>query len=423
VICGKRRIVLSTLGSLGDLHPIMGLALALKARGHDVVLATSEFYGAKIESAGLTFSALRPLAVPDDSQMLRQVLDSRKGPEFLIRTLLLPHLRDMYDDLARATDGADFLVSGEVVLAAPLVAEKHGLPWAAAILAPFSFFSAHDPSTVPFLPFGELLTRAPAFVQHIMLSLATFATRDWGEPIDALRRTLGLRPTTHPLLRDRFSPFLNLALFSDVLGGPQPDWPANTVQGGFVFYDEPLDRATVNRELDTFLAQGPPPIIFTLGSAAVMDAGCFFEESAAAARLLGRRALLLMGKNPPPAGQSRELLTTDYAPYSGVFPRSACVVHQGGVGTTAQALSAGIPQLVMPYAFDQPDNAARVVRIGAGRSIGRQRYQAARVAQQLSELLGTPNYDQRARQLRQHIQAQDGVSVACDAIESVIARR
>ena len=136
-----RRIVLSTLGSLGDLHPVMRLALGLQARGHDVVLATSEFYREKVLAAGIEFSALRPLESPDDPQMLRRVLDSRAGPEYLIRTLLLPHIEAMYEDMLRVTEGADFLISGEVVLAAPLVAEKRELPWAAAILAPFSFFT------------------------------------------------------------------------------------------------------------------------------------------------------------------------------------------------------------------------------------------------------------------------------------------
>src|ERR1700730_12262626 len=226
---GPRRIVLSTLGSLGDLHPILGLALELQTRGHDVVLATSEFYRQNIEAAGLEFSALRPLAEPDDPEMLRQVFDPRKGTEYLIRTLLLPHIGAMYADMLRATERADFLVSGEVVVAAPLIAEKRGLPWAAAILAPFSFFSVYDPPAFPFLPWTRLLTQAPPFVQRHLLAAARFVTRDWGEPIAELRRSLGLRATEHPLLLDRFSPLLNLALFSDELGRPQPDWPKNTV--------------------------------------------------------------------------------------------------------------------------------------------------------------------------------------------------
>src|SRR5579864_3699704 len=96
---GKRRIVLSTIGSLGDLHPVMALALGLQARGHDVVLAASEFYRDKITAAGLEFSPLRPLGSPDDPHLLREVLDSRKGPEYLVRTVLMPNVGEMYEDM------------------------------------------------------------------------------------------------------------------------------------------------------------------------------------------------------------------------------------------------------------------------------------------------------------------------------------
>jgi UDP:flavonoid glycosyltransferase YjiC (YdhE family) len=351
--------------------------------------------------------------------MLRRVLDSRKGPEYLIRTLLLPHVGDMYDDLSRATERADFLISGEVVLAAPLVAEKRGIAWAAAILAPFSFFSAHDPPALPFLPAPQWVARAPPFIQRRLLDVFRLVTRNWGAPIAELRRSLGLRPTRHPLLLDRFSPHLNLAMFSSVLGGPQPDWPANTVQTGFVFYDQEGQAAP--QALQGFLDCGPPPITFTLGSTAVMDPGRFFEESAAAAHLLGRRALLLMGKNAPPANLPKDLFAAEYAPYSRVFPRSACVVHQGGVGTTAQALRAGMPQLVMPYAFDQPDNAARVTRIGAGLCLSRQRYRADKVARLLDKILATSTYDEHARNAGRHVGSENGASVACDTVERAIA--
>jgi UDP:flavonoid glycosyltransferase YjiC (YdhE family) len=206
-------------------------------------------------------------------------------------------------------------------------------------------------------------------------------------------------------------------MFSSALGQPQRDWPRNVVQTGFVFYDPAGD--TSQAPLQAFLASGPPPVTFTLGSAAVMDPGRFFEESAAAARLLGTRGLLLMGKNPPPAHLSNDLFAAHYAPYSRVFPQSACVVHQGGVGTTAQALRAGVPQLVMPYAFDQPDNASRMVRIGVGRSVSRQRYRADRVVEQL-QVLGMSSFRERAWEVGRRINAENGVSNACDAVERAI---
>jgi rhamnosyltransferase subunit B len=412
----RRRILLSTLGSLGDLHPIMGLALALQARGHDVALATSDFYREKITASGLEFRPLRPLGTPDDPETLRRVFDPRKGPEYLLRTMLLPHIADMYADLSQAAEGADFLISGEVVLAASLVSEKQGLPWASAILAPFSFFSVYDPPPLPFLPAASTFTRAPAFVQRQLLGLGRLMTRSWNEPLNELRRSLGLRVSRDAILTDRYSPTLNLALFSKQLGRPQADWPRNVVQTGFILYDPPGEAR--QEPLEDFLTSGPPPVTFTLGSAAVMDPGRFFEESAEAVHRLGTRGLLLMGKNVLPTQLPKELFAAGYAPYSSVFPRSACVVHQGGVGTTAQAMRAGVPQLVMPYAFDQPDNAARMVRLGVGLSVTRKQYRATRVMQQLHALMA-PSFHERARDAGNKISAEKGVSVACEAIERV----
>ena len=346
----RRRILLSTLGSLGDLHPIMGLALALQARGHDVALATSDFYRERITAAGLEFRPLRPLghagrpARPCGGFSIhatdRNICCARCSCRIS---------REMYADLSQAAEGADFLISGEVVLAASLVSEKLRLPWAGAILAPFSFFSIYDPPPFPFLPGAARFTRAPPFIQRQLLAFGRLVTRSWNEPINALRRSLGLRVSRDAILTDRFSPTLNLALFSKQLGRPQPDWPGNVVQAGFVLYDPAGD--TRQEPLEEFLSSGPPPITFTLGSAAVMDPGRFFEESAEAVRRLGTRGLLLMGKNALPTRLPTELFAAEYAPYSSVFPRSSCVVHQGGVGTTAQAMRAGVPQLVMPYAL------------------------------------------------------------------------
>ena len=117
-------------------------------------------------------------------------------------------------------------------------------------------------------------------------------TRNSGEPIARLRRSLGLRATRHPPPSDRFSPLLNLAIFSEVLGKPQPDWPANTVHRLCV---RPPQWRRPESTAAAVFGSGAPPITFTLGSTAVMDPGRFFEASAVAARQLGRRALLLMG--------------------------------------------------------------------------------------------------------------------------------
>jgi UDP:flavonoid glycosyltransferase YjiC (YdhE family) len=214
---------------------------------------------------------------------------------------------------------------------------------------------------------------------------------------------------------------LVLALFSKWLADQQPDWPSQTVLTGFPFYDRDGD-AGMPPELLSFLDAGPPPLVFTLGSSAVADAGPFYENSAAAAARLGRRAVLLVGKDPRnrPVSLPPDMVAVDYAPYSELFPRAAAIVHQGGIGTTAQALRAGRPMLVMPYAHDQPDNAERLRRLGLARTIARHRYSPARAAAELAHLLATPSYSERASQIGAQVRQEDGVRAACDGLEGLL---
>jgi len=177
----------------------------------------------------------------------------------------------------------------------------------------------------------------------------------------------------------------------------------------------------MSEDLDTFLDAGEPPIVFTLGSAAVMDARDFYEQSIATAKAINRRAVMLYGTfNQPPKGLDNDRVGFDYAPYSQLFPRASAVVHQGGIGTTSQVLRAGVPMLVMPYSHDQPDNAARCRRLGVAEIINRDDYKAENVASKLRKLLSDLNYKAKADEVKQIINSENGTKTACDEIEKLL---
>lgn len=414
------RIVLTTFGSLGDLHPSLAIAMALKRRGHDPVIATSGQYRERVEREGIGFHAVRPdMPNPKDTPaLMKRIMDQRTGSEVVVREFVMPHLRDSYDDLLAAVQGADLLVSHVITFMAPLVAEKTGIPWASTILAPLSFLSAHDPPVVAPAPWlAKLRFLGPRF-HRPLFRLMKWAVRSWSTPWHQLRAELGLRAVRHsPLFEGQNSPRLVLALFSRLLGAKQPDWPAQTVITGFPFYDE--GRHELPLDMRRFLDDGPPPLVFTLGSSAVLDPGTFFETSAQAARKLGRRALLLVGSEPGnrPSTLPEGVAAFDYAPYAALFPRAAAIVHQGGVGTTAQAMRSGKPMLVMPYAHDQPDNAARVVRLGAARTIARRRYTVERACAELRPLLDEPKYAANAMRVGDDVRQERGAEGVCDELE------
>jgi UDP:flavonoid glycosyltransferase YjiC (YdhE family) len=426
----KKRVVLTTWGSFGDLHPFIALALELQQRGHLPIIATSPIYREKVEAAGIAFHPVRPdLPLPETDQaaeIIRRVSHSRRGPAYLFQELLGPHFRATYaDTLAAVTaeGGADLLVSHQVPLAAPLVAEKTGTRWISCVLFPIAFASAHDPPTPPQLPALRTLATIHPSIARTLFGLGKWTTRSWFNPIQELRKELGLRRSGNPIFEGQHSPTLVLALFSKLLAQLQPDFPPNTLITGFPFYDR-RDEQPPAPELLRFLDEGEPPILFTLGSSLVWIARDFYRVSIEAAQRLGKRALLLIGdkRNLPQENLPDGMAAFDYAPHSLVMPRAGVIVHQGGIGTTGQSLRAGRPMLIVPFGQDQPDNARRCVRLQVARTLAPTRFTVPRVAGELSELLNNPSYAEHAAAIGQEVRAENGAATACDAIEEVLHR-
>ncbi|WP_263356126.1 glycosyltransferase [Acidicapsa ligni] len=420
------RVVLSNIGTFGDINPLIAVALELKRRGHQPVMAVPAIYAPKIVPLGIEFHATRPDIDPKNTLLAEMIYDVRKGTERGLREFLFPALHDTYHDLLTAATvpaRADLLLLGELNYAGPLVAEVTGIPWASYVLAPLSFFSAYDP---PVLPMYPRLARADSAVPGMGFAiqrLARFVSRKWPQPLYDLREELGLQRGKNPLFDAKHSPELVLAMFSRVLGQEQPDWPANTKITGFCFYDADAGNAALPAHLEKFLASGPPPLVFTLGSAAVLAAGRFYEYGARAAERLGMRAVLLIGsdaRNRPRHPLPDSICVAEYAPYSALFSRASVIIHQGGVGTTAQCLRAGRPMLIMPYSHDQPDNARRMRRLRVARILQKRNFTPLRVARKLKILLEDPIYARRAQQIALRLRSEDGVGTACNLLETLV---
>ncbi|MGH9588778.1 MAG: glycosyltransferase, partial [Terracidiphilus sp.] len=364
---------------------------------------------------------------PTDKRLVAMVYDIKRGTETGLREFLFPSLRDTYDDLLDAANRparADLMLLGELNYAGPIVAEVTGIPWASYVLAPFSFFSAYDPPVLPPYPMLAKLDSALPGMGHAIRRVARFVTREWPRPVYALRRELGLPPGPNPIFDAKHSPWLVLALFSRVLGQEQKDWPPHALITGFCYYDSNAGNSSLPHELEVFLNAGEPPVVFTLGSAAVLAAGNFYEQSAQAAIRMRKRAVLLIGddeRNRPAAALPGSICVTRYAPFTSLFPRAAMVVHQGGVGTVAQCLRAGRPMVIMPYSHDQPDNARRMKRLGVARVIPRGEYTPQRVAGVVSAMLADPTYAEPARRAAEQTNSEHGVNSACDALEKLYA--
>ncbi len=422
------KFLLTTFGSLGDLHPYIAVGKGLRDRGHTVVVATSEIYRAKVEGEGLGFHAVRPdmSGVIDKPVVMRKAMHPRTGSEYVLRKMFLPYFDASFEDTMAAARNVDLIVSHPLACAVPLVAELTGTPWISVALAPAIFWSAFDPTTIPGVPVMEVFrNRGPEF-WRVVWRLAWRVSRSWGEPINSLRAKLGLPARQNPVLDDMFSPLGTQAWFSKVLAPHQPDWPFKTIVTGFPFYDRREPGSGMSAELRRFLDAGPAPVVFTLGSSAVFHAGDFYSESAEAARMAGLRAVLLIGtdaRNRSAQALGDSVFVAEYAPYSELLPRAAATVHQGGVGTTAQALRAGKPMIVVPWSHDQPDNGRRVSNLGVAKIVPRGKYRAGRVAQDLRALLNGNSYLEASARTAAEIEGEDGVRAACDGLERVLEKR
>ena len=421
MIAGKH-IVLTTFGSYGDIHPYLAIAAELRLRGHHPVIATSELYREKMLAEGFDFFAVRPHIPPPQEQdpgMMEKVMNPKSGSGYLLNEMLFPFVRGSYEDTLRAIDGSDLLLTHPISLAGPLVAQSTGIPWVSSVLAPASFMSAYDPPVPPFWPWMRYVQLfGPRFVAAFFKQVKKYYNN---KGYEEFREELGLPDRGSPVFEGQHSPTLILALFSALFALPQTDWPPQARVTGFAFYDGRNELA-MPPELTTFLDDGPPPIVFTLGSSAVWVARDFYRESIAAAKMLNRRAVLLIGdqRNMLKESLPSEIIAINYAPFETLLTRACAMVHHGGVGTTSNGLRAGIPTLIVPFAFDQPDNAAHAARLGSSRTLPRAKYRAARVAKELDILLTKPEHTSKASETGKLIRVENGAAVAVDLIEEVL---
>ena len=425
-----KRVVLATFGSLGDLHPFIAVAKALRQRSVEPVLAGAGLYREKTEAEGIAFCEVRPseermqayngVTVGDFATLIG------KSPYLLIDRAIAPYLEETYADLCEVMQGADLAVTSSFAFAARIAAEKLGVPTATLLLPPCAFFSAEDPPhlfELPWLPrfrqlFGVRATRAVLDLGRLQSRLATRKISDFRRRVGVPVRS-GDEVLDGPLKADRI-----FALYSPLLGPLAADAPPQSRIAGFAFYDSEAGGETgIAPDLEEFFARGLPPIVFTLGRSGVHAPGKFFEEAAEAARTLRKRALLLVGKEA--AGKSERLASEDifvagYAPHSQVFPRAAAIVHHGGIGTVGQAMRAGKAQLICPMFADQADNAERLARLGIGKRLDHKRFTAGRAAAALDRLLADFGAASRAATIAASVAAEDGAGFAADEIAAML---
>lgn len=415
--------LITTVGTTGDVHPMLSLAQALQAMGRRVTLVSHSAHAGLVQGLGLRFVGLgsdedyrRLLSNPD-------IWDARKSFQALMGSGYREGLAELGAFFGRLpVQERHVVISHPFLVPGAAIARELGQVQSvvAAYLAPSNMKTCHDPLTV-----GPLTM--PRWVpMGWRRAYWRFVERGWIDPValaqvNALRRPLGLAPVTSFLGHIAKAPDLSLSLFPSWFAPAQPDWPQPMLSGDFQLFEAQAAQP-LTPELCAFLSQGEPPLVFTAGTGN-FHAQVFFAQALAACQRLGRRAIFLnRDRAQLPADLPASVLWQPYVPLADLLPAVAAIVHHGGIGTTAEALRSGTPQLVTPFAWDQFDNGARLATLGVGRVLPATRLSGRRLAAGLQALLGTPGLADACAKAAEHFKRRPSARDLCERMEARLSQ-
>ncbi len=411
------KILILAIGSYGDVLPLAGLAREFLQHGHQVTLFTNPYFSKVVQHTGVDFS---PIGTTEDYHAFMDnpnLWHPFKGAKLVLEFVAPSLLRETYEAMrSQIAPSSTILISSCLGWAARILQETHGVPHVSAYYAPSNFFSGHRPPVGPHFRFPQW------FPPWLTRSCWKFVTHAFIDPlikpaINSFRRDLGLSPVSQILHGWGASPDLILGMFPQCFGPPQSDWPPHTMLTGFPLYDEVHDAALPD-SIQQFLATHPNPIVCTPGSAN-KHGHTFFQESIKACQTLNKSAIFLTRfKEQLPTSLPPSIQHFSYAPLSSLLPQASALLHHGGIGTCAQAMRAGIPQLIQPLGFDQFDNADRVEQLGIGQTLLPRDFKHSTISSMLQNLLSSSTIQDQCRVTSEQIRSTDGLATAYQTIYS-----
>lgn len=415
------KLLLFPFGSSGDVHPFLAMGREMERRGHEVTVVVNGYFRELVEKLGFRYveSGTREefLKMADHPDLWSPTKSFRHIFERGVMSVIDQH----YKLAADAAERRDTLVVANCFGFGPRLAqEKLGVPLVTVHLQPAVLWSEYESPALPGMP---SLTLWPRWMKRALYWFAETQVLDriTTPHANRLRKEMGLGPMRRTT-RWWDSTECVIGMFPEWYAPRQPDWPKQLHLTEFPLWDEG-EVAQVDAELEEFLRGGKSPIVFTPGSGN-KQAAEFFRVAVDVATKIGERALLLTRfEEQIPCELPDSVKHIRYAPFGSLLPRTKAIVHHGGIGTASQALQAGVPQLIMPLAHDQPDNAARLKRLGVGSAVPPKRFRVDRVAKELRGLLDSPDVAEACKQAAAKVKLDRPVKGTCDRLEEYAKSR
>lgn len=348
-------IAVTSIGSAGDVLPLLAVAKALADAGAAVTAVVEPQWIDRAKALGLVCRPIPGEPIP----IAPQWSTTKSGAIDMLSTGIAPRAHDIYAAITAIHDDnpVNAVVGHHISFGAPWAAQAIGVPWIMAAVAPASWPSLANPNLYPGMPDRPL----PRWSIRLGSALAKRRiSRAIDPPLNAVRTGLGMPAQRHHMFDGQWSNTLNLGLWSPLFRAPAADDRTTCAVVGFPSLgpaQEPLAE-----DLRAFLDAGDPPLLISLGSTVAKAAPEHTESLISSASALGVRCIALTGIPDQPS--TATVLRVGWADHDALLPHCAAVVHHGGIGSTAAALRAGVPSGVMPFAHDQPDNARRAHRLG-----------------------------------------------------------
>jgi rhamnosyltransferase subunit B len=402
--CQPLRFLFNPWGTAGDVHPYVAVGMELKKRGHEVFVFSNALFQNVVEKHNLNFVPIgEPIAlnqIRNDSQIHK----SRTSWKAAMKWGATGTMRSAFEQIkVHAVPGRTVMGAPVWSLGARIAREALQLPLVNLIMNPFILRSTILPPITPGMYMPDWMPRWMKLEQYWFGD--TFVVEPLlGREVNAFRTELGLPSIRRFMNRWWFSPDQVLGLFHELYVPRPPDWPCQVQFVGHTLWD-PAGDAEVNASVQHFLDDGSPPVCFVPGSVGP-SSNNYYSIATEACRAAGLRGLILDKADSKLVGSLPSFMKqASYSPLGDVLQKCQAIVHSGCMGTSAQALQAGLPHVVNPRVNDQPDMARRLERLGVARTLPVRKFRIESLVEQLQGILSDLSVKTRCEEVRQHVMA------------------